>query len=247
MTADPIIQIRQILAACTPAQQNEIIKLLRIEYRSHRIEQQWNTSAEIVLEALARSGELTQRMFKGILAEAACKVEIIDKLDGWKDVTPAGMHPYDFAVERDGLKVTIQTKLQRKEAGKPFMYRVPGKRGRVSAFYVVETQKSRKGADRVSGANTRPYRFGEFDLLAVCMEPATGDWSQFRFTVGNWLIPRSGDPNLIAVYQPVSLPTSDDWTDSLPEAINWWQSNRKKTLSVEEAEPTTDLGKWEAS
>jgi hypothetical protein len=130
-------------------------------------------------------------MFKGILAEAAFKVEVLDKLEGWREVTPAGTHAYDFAIRGAGeVTVTIQTKLQRKQGGKPFMYRIPGKRGPNTAFYVVETQKSRKGTDRTSGESTRPYRFGEFDILAVSMEPATGDWSQFRFTPGNWLMPR---------------------------------------------------------
>lgn len=235
MDADPAIQIRQILDACTPDQRSAIIKLLRTEYRLHRIEQEWNTSAEIVLEALARSGPLTQRMFKGILAEAAFKVEVLDKLDGWQEVTPPGTHAYDFAIECASERVTIQTKLQRKEAGKPFMYRIPGRRGHASAFYVVETQKSRKGTDRTSGANTRPYRFGEFDILAVSMEPATNDWSQFRFTLGNWLIPRPDDASLIAVYQPVSLEPNDEWTDSLATAIEWLRSGQKKTLSAEKA------------
>jgi hypothetical protein len=235
LAVDPISQVRQILAACTTQQREEIIKLLRREYRTHRIEQEWNTSAEIVLEAIARSGPLTQRMFKGILAEAAFKVEVLDKLDGWHEVTPPGTHAYDFAVRRGELTVTIQTKLQRKQAGKPFMYRIPGKRGPASAFYVVETQKSRKGIDRASGESTRPYRFGEFDILAVSMEPATGDWSQFRFTLGKWLIPRPEEPNLIAIYQPVSLEPNEDWTDSLATVIQWLQSGQKKTISIEKA------------
>ena len=167
MAVDPVNQIRQILNGCTPDQRDQIVKLLRSEYPTHRIEKQWNTSAEVILEALARSGELTQRMFKGILAEAACKVEVIEKLRGWQDVTPPGMHPYDFVVRRADVRVTIQAKLQRKEAGKPFMYRIPGKRGVMTPFYVVETQKSRKGVHRTSGASTRPYQFGEFDILAV--------------------------------------------------------------------------------
>lgn len=235
MTLGPANQIRQILDACTPQQRDEIVKLLRREYRSHRIEKQWNTSAEVVLEALARSGELTQRMFKGILAEAAHKVEVIDKLAGWADVTPPGMLAYDFAVQRGTDIVTIQVKLQRKQSGKPFMYRIPGRRGPASNYYVVETQKSRKGTNRTSGANTRPYRYGEFDILAVSMEPATGDWSQFRFTPSAWLIPRPDDPSLIAVYQPVSLEPNDDWTDSLATAIEWAHSKRKKTITIESA------------
>lgn len=92
MAVDPISQVRQILAACSTQQREEIVKLLRSEYRTHRVEQEWNTSAEIVLEAISRSGPLTQRMFKGILAEAAFKVEVLDKLEGWREVTPAGTH-----------------------------------------------------------------------------------------------------------------------------------------------------------
>jgi hypothetical protein len=233
--SDPASQIRRILGGCTPEQRDEIVRLLRIEYRVHRIEREWNTSAEVVLEALARSSELTQRMFKGILAEAAFKVEVVDKLTGWQDVTPTGTHAYDFAIQRGKVRARIQTKLQRKEGGKPFMYRIRGRRGPATAYYVVETQKSRKGIDRTSGANTRPYRFGEFDILAVSMEPATGDWSQFRFTVSDWLMPRLESPDLIAVYQPVALEPNDDWTDSLATAINWWQAKRKKTISVEKA------------
>jgi hypothetical protein len=235
LSNDPASQIREILSACTPKQREEIVRLLRIEYRIHRIEREWNTSAEVVLEALARSSELTQRMFKGILAEAAFKVEVVDKLTGWRDVTPPGMHAFDFVVQRGDLRATIQTKLQRKQGGKPFMYRIPRRRGPATAFYVVETQKSRKGTDRTSGANTRPYRFGEFDILAVSMEPATGDWSQFRFTLSDWLIPRADAPELIAVYQPVALEPNEDWTNSLTTAIGWWQSKRKKTISVERA------------
>ena len=133
------------------------------------------------------------------------------------------------------MTVTIQTKLQRKEAGKPFMYRIPRRRGPATTHYVVETQKSRKGAHRRSGASTRPYRFGEFDILAVSMEPVTGDWSQFRFTVGDWLIPRPGAPELLAVYQPVTLRPNEDWTDSLTTVIEWWKAKRKKTISAENA------------
>lgn len=238
MSTDPANQIREILSACTPEQRDEIIRLLRLEYRVHRIEREWNTSAEVVLEALARAGELTQRMFKGIHAEAACKVEVIDNLTGWDDVTPPGMHVFDFVVQRGAERVTVQTKLQRKQGGKPFMYRVRSRRGPATQFYVVETQKSRTGSHRSSGANTRPYRFGEFDILAVCMEPVTSNWSQFRFTVGRWLLPRLEAPELIAVYQPVSLEPNSDWTDSLATAIEWWRSGHKKTIATDYPDST---------
>jgi hypothetical protein len=235
LSTDPVSQIRRILNGCTPAQRDDIVKLLRTEFRIHRIEREWNSSAEIILEALTRSSDLTRRMFKGILAEAAFKVEIIDKLEGWQDVTPPGNHAFDFVVQKGAVKATIQAKLQRKEKQQPLRYRRPGKRGSSSEFYVVETQKTRAGNDAATGEATRPYRFGEFDILAVSMEPTTGDWSQFRYTVGNWLIPRPKSPTLIAVLQPVSLEANDDWTDSLVTAISWFTSGHRKTISVEKA------------
>lgn len=242
MAIEPADQIRQILGACTPEQRSELVRLLRTEYRIHQIEREWNTSAEVVLEALARATPLTKRMFKGILAEAACKIEVIDKLVGWQDVTPEGANlPYDFALERGRIRVTVQAKLQRKIKHEPMLYRVKGKRMVAGSFYVVETQKTRAGKKRSTTASsedqeTRPYRYGEFDILAVSMEPSTGDWSQFRFTVGNWLLPRPTDPRLMAVLQPVSLAPNDDWTDSLATAIEWWQSDRKKIISFATAQ-----------
>lgn len=239
MAADPANQIREILSACTPEQRYEIIRLLRTEYRIHQIEREWNTSAEVVLEALLRSDPLTKRMFKGILAEAACKIEVIDKLDGWRDVTPSGGNfAYDFVIERDRVKITVQAKLQRKEKLQPMFYRIKGQRGSRSHLYVVETQKTRGGVKRSPAApsedeETRPYRFGEFDILAVSMEPSTNDWSQFRFTVGNWLLPRPENPNLMAVLQPVSLQPNEDWTDSLTMAIEWVRSGERKTIRTE--------------
>jgi len=69
-------------------------------------------------------------------------------------------------------------------------------------IYVVETQKTRGGVN-ASGAQTRPYRFGEFDILAVSMHPSTRDWSMFHYTVANWLVPRENDSNQIEKLQPV--------------------------------------------
>src|SRR5205085_4298362 len=95
--------------------------------------------------------------------------------------------------------------------------------------YVVETQKSRKGVD-VEGNDTRPYRFGEFDILAVSMEPVTRDWKSFRFTLGRWLLPRPDNSKLMRKYQPVSFMPDEDWTDSLATCLEWLASGVEKTI-----------------
>jgi len=96
-------------------------------------------------------------------------------------------------------------------------------------FDVVETQKTRSGRGN-DGGDTRPYRFDDFDILAVNMEPATGDWTQFRYTLARWLLPRDDDPSLILKFQPVALTPNDDWTDSLVTCLEWLEGDVEKTI-----------------
>src|SRR5687768_8625517 len=88
---------------------------------------------------------------------------------------------------------------------------------------VVETQRTRAGKSR-SGGQTRPYRFGEFDVLAVSLYPSTLRWELFRYTVANWLIPDPTDPAHILKYQPVAPTPNDDWTDDFETAAAWFRS-----------------------
>jgi hypothetical protein len=225
---DPLEEIKRLLPSCSDEARRELFSLLRKENPIHGLEADWNVTAEVVLEAINRSSDLTQRMFRGVLAEAACKVEVIDKLTGWDDVTPDGNHAFDFKVAQGARAVSIQAKLQRKLKGVPWT--ADKAAGLVNPDqFVVEVQKTRAG-ESMEGSSTRPYRFGEFDIIAVSMEPVTRDWSSFRFTVGRWLIPRSSDATLIQVYQPVSFTPDDDWTDSLGTCIDWFYSDVQKTI-----------------
>lgn len=53
---------------------------------------------------------------------------------------------------------------------------------------MTETQKTRTDNDG-DGEKTRPYRYGEFDVLAVSMQPSTGKWDRYMYTLGRWLLP----------------------------------------------------------
>ncbi len=96
-------------------------------------------------------------------------------------------------------------------------------------MWVVETQKTRGGKDH-QGKATRPYRFGEFDILAVSLHPSSNDWNQFRYTATNWLIPDHVDSELIFKFQPVATSVNDDWTDRLETCVKWVESGEKKTI-----------------
>jgi hypothetical protein len=102
-----------------------------------------------------------------------------------------------------------------------------------SDLYVVETQKTRKGEKRKTGSATRPYRFGEFDVLAVAMYPSTQRWDTFLYTVARWLLPGHADPAEILKFQPVAPEPNDDWTNRFHTAIEWFRSGTMKTIRAE--------------
>jgi len=167
------------------------------------------------------------------------------KENGWKLVSiPKGDWPYDSLVERDGKKASIQIKLQRLEAGQPKRFWEKAYKDQI--YYDVEVQKTRTGKKRTpkgatlpaeqqvlpSSIDTRPYPFGAFDILAVNMQPATKKWSEFRFTVANWLLERPDSPSLIEIHQPVALIPNNAWTDDLSTCLGWFlKGETKKVLN----------------
>jgi hypothetical protein len=86
--------------------------------------------------------------------------------------------------------------------------------------YIVEVQRTRTGAR--NGVSTRPYRFGEFDLLAVCMWASTGDWHSFLYVPAARLVADNRDKNIIRTFQPVPKyenGESEGWTKDLSTAL----------------------------
>jgi hypothetical protein len=227
VTKDALHAIRAALAAASSDDRRRIFQDLRKEFPIHELERRWNAPSEVVLEAIARATDLTQRGLKGVIAEAAFGQTVVVPLqpDGWTDDTPGGDNPFDFRLRDKHGTVKVQVKNQRKEAQAPKLWKKqPG-------VYVAETQKTRSGKDS-AGKDTRPYKFGEFDILAVCLHPSTNDWSTFLYTVGNWLLPRESDEKLIAVMQPVDPKANADWTTDFAKAVSWYRSGTKRTIAI---------------
>lgn len=223
-----MIDLQQRLAELSNEEREEIFKYLRSEIKIHPLEDEFNAQAEVILEAISRGSDLTKRGIRGIIAEASFKVEVLENLTGWQDITPPGDLPFDFKIVDLIGEVGIQVKMQRKKAQRPMMAN-EGYRVLSNDKYVVETQKTRGGEK--DGENTRPYRFDDFDILAVSMHPSTNDWSEFRYTVARWLLPDFKDDSRILKFQPVPLEKNEDWTDSLEECIEWFRSGRQHTIS----------------
>jgi hypothetical protein len=215
-------EVIQFLGGCSPEERLEVFRYLRKSIPIHVIEAKLNTTAEIILEAIDRSSDITLRGVRGIITEVAFLVDVLTKLEGWKVMEIAGEAPYDFLIEDVVGPVNIQVKMQRKQTGKPLIRKDK---------FVVEVQRTRTGEDPVTGQPTRPYRFGQFDILAVSMQPSSNKWNSFMYTVGAWLLPRNNTPELIEVMQPIPKEANADWTDDLDTAIEWFRSGTKKTIS----------------
>ena len=78
-----------------------------------------------------------------------------------------------------------------------------------------------------STLDTRPYRYDEFDILAVNMHPSTNKWDKFLYTVVNWLLPAKNNHGLLLKFQPVPKGPTDTWTDNFEECVDWFRSGRR--------------------
>lgn len=228
MTKQNLHEIKKIINDCTDEECGEILKYIRTRVNIHPLEEKLGCKAEIMLEAIARASDLTLRGIRGIIAEAAFKTEILDNLKSWENITLEGDHPFDFKIkDSTGFEVTIQVKMQRQKNQRP-MFGKEGYKIFPSNMYVVETQRTRGGI--LNGQDTRPYRFGEFDILAVSMHPSTGKWKDFMYIPSRWLVPRPENKSLIMKFQPVAMKPNQDWTDCLLTCIEWHRSKIDKIL-----------------
>jgi hypothetical protein len=210
-------EIRALLAKCSEGERRQIFDELRASIQIHPFEARMNARAEVILEALDRAGDLTLRGIRGIIGEATFVREIVPQLKGWKDVTPLGDLPYDCAVEDRISNVTVQVKMQRRVKGAAWIR---------EGHAVVEVQRTRAG--KRDGEDTRPYRFGEFNILAVCMEPSHLRWNSFHYIPERWLNPREGNPALIEILQPVSLEPDALWTNDFDEAVRRFRAEQPR-------------------
>jgi hypothetical protein len=222
MSEETLKAVRELLARCTNDERAAIFKELRAAHPIHPYEAAVGAPAEMILEAVYRAPELTRRMLRGVIADAAFRTFVVATLarGGWQDVTPEGNFAYDYRVDDGQGPITVQVKLQRSERGAPVVR--DGKRyGFDGEVFMAETQKTRTGTDGDEN-QTRPYRYGEFDVLAVSMQPSSGKWDSYMYTVGRWLLPgkTAGE---VATLQPVAKVAGALWTDDFEVVARWFR------------------------
>jgi hypothetical protein len=223
--------IKELLALSTKDQREEIYRELRKEFPIHAIELKLNAEAEIILEAISRAGDLTLRGIRGIIAEAAFATKLVATLPGWKDTTPTGNYPYDFVLTDGHGEIRVQVKMQRQKNHRPMMAN-EGYRFLPADMFVAETQRTRGGKHPTTGENTRPYKFNEFDILAISLHPSRGDWSRFLYTVSSCLLPRPEDQKLMLKFQPVPKEPNETWTDDFLTCVSWFRSHETRRPAI---------------
>jgi len=224
-------KLKGLLDECSKEEQAALLDNLKARL-PHPIEEEWGVGADVILTAIARSSDLTKRGIRGIIAEAIFERHILPSLEGWEAVRFNDDRPYDFLVrskEPNPKEVRIQVKLQRMKMHRA-MLASEANRNYPKDMHVVEVQKTRGGIDLQTNEDTRPYRFGEFDILAVNLHPSTKDWNKFLFTVGNWLIQRSSNPALMEIFQPVPYVPNASWTDNLGTSLEWLSTGQVKRI-----------------
>jgi len=216
-------EVRALLARLNDEERAAVLLTLRQDFRValHPLEGAWNTTAEAILEAIHASPDLTQRGVRGILAEATFRTTVVpNTLVRWRSIPFVGDQPYDLLLDDGAGQLKVQVKNQRREKGEvkldPRLTKAHG-----FPVYVVETQRTRNGKAMGEGGApiaTRPYRFGEFDILAVCLQPSSGSWSDFIYCATHLLLPRADDNNLLQIMQPVYSDGSHGWTYNFDQA-----------------------------
>jgi len=240
--------IKKLIDDCS----EEDRKAIRLHIRNllpHPLEREWNVDADTILSAISRSSDLTKRGVRGIIAEAVFVNEVAPSVveSGWSLVAFEGDHPYDALFKKGERQARVQVKLQRLQGGAPKLY-YP-KHYEKGSLFVVEVQKTRTGertsrrplvgsgeslpATETVTVKTRPYSFGDFDILAVNMHPSSAHWRNFRYTVASWLLSRSIDQKLVEIFQPVASTPNDVWTDDLATCLRWYESGEKRQILTE--------------
>lgn len=212
-----------ILRRCDKTQLNILSKKLNIDSYYHPIEDIIKVKPDILLNALMRSSYITLNGIRGIIAESTFN-DILDKsFKSFKSLPTGAENPYDFLLEDTLGQIRVQIKLQRKLDNLPWI--------RKNGHAVVETYKTRSGKNK-DGESTRPYRYGEFDLLGVCMEPSHGRWDSFLYIPQKFLEPDKINFKYLNKYQSVPLTPKDNWNNNLKESIDLFRKDGNfKTIS----------------
>ena len=180
----------------------------------HKIEEEFNISANKILDAILYSADIIKRGLKGIIAEQIFYETFLAELPSPWLVVEKDAKAGDFVIQNSKTKkiIRIQIKMQRRAKGEPLLSDTIAKlRKLFNNCWVVEVQKTRSGTDS-EGKPTRRYKDSDFDILAVSLYASSGDWTMFRFIETKDLLSKEG---VLEIYQAVPKSENEIWSNDL--------------------------------
>ncbi len=192
----------------------------------HPLEDEYNLTATELLDMI---NERFRR--KGALAGAVAEVQFEKRLVALREAGTISRYEHhdidnypDFTIwlSEEGPELKIEVKNVRDYKGAAYT-----QDGEITA-YMVEIQKTRRGADESS----RYYDVDHFDIVAVCLGKKTGNYENFFFARATDLKPHADYPNKLAAMQRVPLPEATTSAPGLERDIRLWHENLEDLLKT---------------
>lgn len=176
----------------------------------HELEHKYGLTADELLEAINRRFRLKVAL-EGAVAEVhfARKLRLATQ-EGWL----ADYQEHDEDGKHDFTVRTIKGR----------SIRVEVKTLRIKATWKVELQKTRAAK---ADPSSRYYDAGQFDVVAVCLGRAHGDWSSFRYCLANALPRHRNYPGKLQVMHnvPEETPQSGTWYEKFQDVIDAYEEH----------------------
>lgn len=194
---------------------------------------EWKGHAETILAAISNSHPTRRGVQAGIAAAFFENIVLNDVVrDGWICQTaPARKTALSFIVGNNGRTARILIATLQLEGGRPKRAQSHGEQGPVYLARLPEKTARRRenhrgsrielGSPQREGVSTRTYSFGDFDVLAVSIQPLTRGWSDFRYSLARTLTASREHATLIARTQEVPTTRSRFWTSHLSACLDW--------------------------
>ena len=104
--------VKRLIESLAAPELQSLASYLRSKLPRHALEQKWDISSEIILDAIFRSQDIIQRGVRGVIAEAVFEKKVLPTIKGLHPVAIFGDRPYDFAIQRESDKREIKIQVK---------------------------------------------------------------------------------------------------------------------------------------
>ena len=82
--------VKRLIESLSAEELQALVPYLRSKLPKHALEGKWQIGYDLILDAIFRAQDITQRGVRGVIAEAIFETKIIPTLHGWRSVPIVG-------------------------------------------------------------------------------------------------------------------------------------------------------------